>query len=271
MPPVSSVWPQSTRLTPEQLEAFIEDGFVRIDGAFPRRLANEARAILRRDMGCDPEDPRTWTAPVIRIGGYSQTPFIQAANTRVLHLAFDRLVGAGRWHARGDLGPFSVRFPTADPGGREWRVEPGFGRERKDSSSSRVNVSSKGTALLMLFLFSDVGHDDGPTRLRVGSHRDIARRLAEAGDRGLSLRELSASGFAQSANRPVALATGEAGTVYLCHPFVVHGVEPHRGTRPSFIAQPALRPASPLMLDRPNGDYSAIETAIRRALAAPPD
>jgi hypothetical protein len=29
---------------------------------------------------------------------YSQEPFVSAANTAILHDAFDRLVGAGRWH-----------------------------------------------------------------------------------------------------------------------------------------------------------------------------
>ena len=42
----------------------------------------------------------------------------------------------------------------------------------------RVNVVSKGRALLMLFPFSDVGDREAPTRLRIGSHRDVARRLA---------------------------------------------------------------------------------------------
>lgn len=271
MPPSSPGGHFSTRLTFEQVEAFIEDGFVRVDGAFPRRLADDARAILWRDTGCDPEDSLTWTKPVIRLGSYSQTPFIQAANTRVLHLAFDRLVGAGRWNARGDLGTFPVRFPSIeDPGDTGWHVDPSFDFEHEDFMCWRVNVSSKGRALLMLFLFSDVGPDDAPTRLRVGSHLDVARRLAPAGDRGLSLRELADDGFAESADREIALATGEAGTVYLCHPFLVHSAQPHRGTRPRFMAQPPLLPASPLVLDRPNGDYSAVETAVRRALAAAP-
>ena len=42
---------------------FIRDGFIRIDGAFPRELADEARAILWRDTGCDPHDPATSTKP----------------------------------------------------------------------------------------------------------------------------------------------------------------------------------------------------------------
>jgi|SRR5690606_20784803 len=268
MEPISPDAHTTSRLTPEQIEAFIEHGYVKIEGAFSRRLANEARAILWRDTGCDPDDPGTWTKPVIRLGLYAQTPFIQAANTRLLHLAFDQLVGSGRWMPRGNLGTFPVRFPSdLDPGDTGWHIDPSFGTDHEDFLSWRANVTSKGRALLMLFLFSDVGADDAPTRLRIGSHLDIARRLAPAGDEGLSLRELAANGFAESAERPEALATGEAGTVYLCHPFLVHAAQPHRGTRPRFIAQPPLLPTSELVLDRPKGDYSPVELAVRRALA----
>lgn len=118
----------------------------------------------------------------------------------------------------------------------------------------------------MLFLFSEVGEADAPTRIRVGSHLDIARRLAPAGDAGLSLRELAANGFAETAHLPEVLATGSPGTVYLCHPFLVHAAQPHHGIRPRFMAQPALLPREPLRLDRTDGNYSPVETAIRRAI-----
>jgi hypothetical protein len=58
-------------LSDAQIEQFIRDGFVRIDRAFPRETADEARAILWRDTGCDPDDPATWTKPVIRLSGYN--------------------------------------------------------------------------------------------------------------------------------------------------------------------------------------------------------
>ena len=62
------------------IKSFIDNGFVRIDEAFPKELAEEARAILWRDTGCDPEDRSTWTRPVIRLGQYSQPPFRDAAS-----------------------------------------------------------------------------------------------------------------------------------------------------------------------------------------------
>jgi hypothetical protein len=245
---------------------FIEHGFVRLTHAFPREIADAARAILWRDTGCDPADPATWTRPVIRLGMYAQPPFVEAANTPALHAAFDQLVGAGRWLRRDSLGTFPVRFPSPDdPGDAGWHVDASFGYDHPDFMEWRVNVRSRGRALLMLFLFSDVGEDDAPTRIRVGSHLEMARQLAPAGEAGLSLRDMAATGFAETAHCREVLATGEAGTVYLCHPFLVHAAQPHRGTRPRFMAQPPLLPALAAGLDIERGE-AAVERAIRVAL-----
>ena len=67
-------------------------------------------------------------------------------------------------------------------------------------------------------------------------------------------------------DRPVVLATGRAGTVYLCHPFLVHAAQMHRGATPRFMAQPGLAPSEPLRLHRLDAAYSPVEIAIRRAL-----
>ncbi len=257
-------------LSAAQVEQFVTDGFVRLDEAFPRALADECRAILWADTGLDPDDPATWTRPVIRLGTYAQPPFVAAANTPLLHAAFDQLVGPGRWAPPGALGTFPIRFPSPDdPGDAGWHIDVSFGWEENPSDflSWRANIGSKGRALLMLFIFSEVGEDDAPTRIRVGSHLDIARQLAPAGEAGLTLRELAADDFAASAHRPEVLATGSPGTVYLCHPFLVHAAQPHRGTRPRFMAQPPLMPRVPLQLVRGDADYSPLERAIRVALA----
>ena len=256
-------------LSDAQVTQFIEDGFVRLDGAFPRHLADEGRALLWRDTGCDPADRKTWTKPVIRLGYYGEAPFRTAANTPTLHAAFDQLVGRGRWRPRPNLGSFPVRFPHPDdPGDAGWHVDVSFPgesddpNEKNDFSSWRVNVTSRGRALLMLFLFSDVGERDAPTRIRAGSHADMARFLAPAGEAGMSHLALERMG----ADRPEVLATGEAGTVYLCHPFLVHAAQMHRGSEPRFMAQPPLHPSEPLRLDREDANYSPVEIAIRRAL-----
>ena len=142
----------------------------------------------------------------------------------------------------------------------------GWEEDANDFLSWRANVTSKGRALLMLFLFSEVGEHDAPTRIRVGSHRSIARRLAPAGEAGLTLRELAATGFAESAGCAEVLATGSPGTVYLCHPFLVHAAQLHHGARPRLMAQPPLLPKAPLQLSREDGAYSPVEQSIREAL-----
>jgi hypothetical protein len=258
-----------------QIRQFIQDGFVRIDRAFPRQLADQGRAILWRDLPCDPDDPASWTRPVIRLGYYSDEPFKTAVNSPLLYAAFDQLVGKGRWRPRTNLGTFPVRFPSPDdPGDAGWHIDVSFpdaagsSDEKQDFAAWRANVTSRGRALLMLFLFSDVGEFDAPTRIKVGSHLDIARLLEPPGEAGMSHAMLDELGAA--IGRPEALATGEAGTVYLCHPFLVHAAQMHRGSVPRFMAQPPLHPAEPLRLDRVDGDYSPVEMAIRQALRERP-
>lgn len=247
------------------LEQFITDGCVRLDNAFPAETARAARDILWKATGCDPDNPETWTHPVVRLGMFTLPPFVDAANTPRLHAAYDALIGEGRWRRPMAMGTFPVRFPSAvDPGDTGWHIDVSFGTDNPDFLQWRANVHSKGRALLMLFLFSDVGDDDAPTRIRVGSHADIARQLAPAGEAGLTLGDLAADGFAGSAHRPVIDATGDAGTVYLCHPFLVHAGQMHRGARPRFMAQPPLLPAD--ALPGPPGSPNAVEAAVRRAL-----
>jgi len=256
-------------LSDAEVAAFVRDGVVRIDGAFPRSVADACLAVLWRDTGVDPDDPATWTKPVIRLGNYYDPAFLGAANTPVLHAAFDRLVGRGRWSPPASVGTFPVRFPSLqDTGDTGWHIDTSFPPPDGDVQNYMswcANVNSKGRALLMLFLFSDVGPDDAPTRIRLGSHRDVARRLAGAGESGLNVLDLL-DVYAATEGLPEVLATGDAGTVYLCHPFLVHAAQPHRGTRPRFMAQPPLFPAQPLSLAREDGDYSPVERAIRLAL-----
>jgi hypothetical protein len=245
--------------------AFLRDGFVKIEGAFPAATAEQCAALLWERTGCDPRDPATWTTPVHWVVDMAQPPFVEAANTPALHAAFDRLVGPGRWAPRPSLGSFPLRFPhEEEPDDAGWHIEGSYLPEGE--SWYFANIRSRDRALLMLFLFTEVGEQDAPTRIRVGSHLDVPPVLARYGEAGASILTLAGELDAASAQRPQARATGRPGDVYLCHPFLVHAAQPHHGTKPRFMAQPPLYPAAPYVLDRPDGDHSPVETAIRRAL-----
>lgn len=67
-------------------------------------------------------------------------------------------------------------------------------------------------------------------------------------------------------NRKEVLATGNAGTVYLCHPFIVHAAQDHLGTTPKFMAQPPLPAARDFDLHRMGNDFCPVEKAILKGL-----
>lgn len=256
-------------MTPGQIDAFIAEGFVRIDDAFPREVAREARATFWCDLrkqGIDPDDATTWSAPVVRLGMYPQPHIVAAANTPRMRHAFDQLAGAGNWRACRAVGTLPVRFPSAlDPGDTGWHIDVSFGGDPADFLSWRANVHTRGRALLMLMLFSDVSEEDAPTRIRAGSHQEIARILAPAGAEGLSLRDLVPE-FQKLAPGREVLATGPAGTVYLCHPFLLHAAQAHRGTQPRFLAQPPLLPVLDDWLPKTDVNACPVAMAIASAL-----
>jgi hypothetical protein len=251
-------------LNTAQIEQFINEGYVKLENAFPRSLGEQCREILWKDTGLDPDKPEMWTQPVIRLGMYSQPPFIESANTPRLHAAFDELIGAGNWLPCMSMGTFPIRFPSKqDPGDTGWHVDVSFaGTDPANYFEWRSNYRSKGRALLMLFLYSDVGEADAPTILRKGSHRDIATMLKSYGEEGLSFMELAAAIPAMPKRDEIA-ATGSTGTVYLCHPFIVHRAQRHNGIEPKFMAQP------PLLLRKelyPDAEESPLEKSLFSAL-----
>lgn len=251
-------------LSKAQINQFIRLGYVKLEQVFSKEIAKEGRDILWKDTGCDPDDPATWTKPVIRLGDYAQEPFRQAVNMPVLREAFDQLVGINRWLPRYSLGTFPVRFPNdADPGDTGWHAEASF---YGDDGSMRLNVHSKGRALLMLFLFSDIGINDAPTRILEGSHLDVPSLLLPYGEKGLTFIELTQKLSPSTLQRSTAYATGEAGTVFLCHPFLIHAAQPHRGRHPRFMAQPPLQAANPVGIIGEDGTVPPVAEAIQMAL-----
>jgi Phytanoyl-CoA dioxygenase (PhyH) len=252
-------------LTRAQVLAFKRDGFVKLEQAVPRELALRCARLLWEQLEADPDDASTWVRPVEWIGGMPAEPFTAAANVSALTEAFDQLVGAGRWKPRAGMGSFPVRFPHADePDDAGWHVEGSY--VSPDGPGWWTNVASRDRLLLMLFLFSDVGPANAPTRIRVGSHHDVPQALRPFGEVGAPPEVLGPLVDAASAGRQVALATGAPGDVYLCHPFLVHAAQPHHGTRPRLLGQPGLAPRQQIALNRPDGDYSVVEALIREAL-----
>ncbi|GAB3818928.1 hypothetical protein [Kribbella italica] len=101
----------------------------------------------------------------------------------------------------------------------------------------------------------------------MAKQRHAARVLAPAGDEGLDMAAAGPPVDAASAHRPVVYATGTAGDVFLCHPFLVHAASwPHRGTTPRIITQPGIALLEPFALADRSTAYP-VEAAILDAFA----
>jgi hypothetical protein len=224
-------------LTSQQLEHFVDRGYVRLEAAFSSGLAARCRGLLWEQMApLTPDDPATWDRPVVRLPSQFAPSFRQAVTSPRWLDAIAELAGPKALAHPHLAGSVAVRFPVAgDPGDDGWHIDTSIERD----GVWWANHRSDERALLMLVLFSDVGADDAPTRVRAGSHHDIARALARFGDEGLAADALGPY-VDKTAHRPVELATGQAGDVVLCHPFIVHAAQAHHGTDPRFLAQPGV-------------------------------
>ena len=151
------------------LEGFLRDGYVAIRGAFDPYAASACRQAIwsaLRARGIRADDAASWPA-LAQIDHLTGEPFTATGATPALTAAYDQLIGPGRWPRQVDPGrAVVVRFPSED------RVNVGYHVEGSFSGPGGywANVRSRDRGLLALFLFTDVGPGDAPTRLICGSH-----------------------------------------------------------------------------------------------------
>lgn len=232
--------------------AFIERGFCLLREAVPRRLAERIR-----------DEASTWEVPagasgwVLHQRTYYDVPALAEVITDPVRAAFDELVGARRWHVAGNWG-----FPTRLPG-------PVDARWHIDGDWFTHHLWSGDQVLTPIFLWSDVGADDGPTLLAAGSHREVARLLAAHEPRGIRGDEIAAAVHERiSADEIVEVveAVGSAGDVYLCHPHLAHSINPSGARHPRYISNVAVHGFDALGLDGPASDATPVEAAVIAAL-----
>jgi hypothetical protein len=260
-------------LSAPDVARFVEQGWVLLPGAFPLDVASrcrerlwslvEADGIKRDDPSSWPE--RHWISEIFTEA--TGDPWGGVFSER-LNGAIDDLCGAGRWNKDTlGLGWWVNTFPgvAQPPWGLSghWHVDGSF-RHRADSKEG---------GLLVVFLFSDIGPEDGGTLLSEGSHLDIARILlthdsAGKGKRGIKGGRLSALGKKLPGKRPIEVQ-GRAGDVVFCHPLMLHARSKNLGTKGvdsvRFMCHPCIELHEDMCLDRADpADYSPVERAIVR-------
>lgn len=287
-------------LSTEQVERFIEVGHVRLEEAFPRKQALAAQDFLWErlaERGVKKNDRATWTEPMVHIKETYDAPVFQACQTERLSDAIEDIVGAGRWAGRGKpttWGWWPVNFAVGAD--KPWSVPTGGWHW--DGQHFRHSATAREQGLLLLPHFSEVGPRGGGTLVADGSHQVVARLLAQYPD-GVEHQEAlarcrtehpwlaSLTGTAPMPenetdrvdyfmNRTFTDADGtplhvsetiaSPGDVIVCHPFLYHAASQNLSGVPRFMCNRTTPLKERMQLERPGGDYSPVETAIRNAL-----
>jgi hypothetical protein len=266
-------------LTADQVEHFLEKGFVVIRGCFSRAAAAEFTTPLWQRLGYHAHDPSTWAEPLVHLPSRRQLDVREFA--------------PAAWDAVCDLIGGAERIAPDQPyvwtdgfivnlwqdADRPWEPasasSPGW---HKDGDFFRHFLDSPEQGLLTLVLWSDVEHQGGATFVAADSVTPVARFLADhphgvyplrpaAGEGGdpdavlIPYRDLIArcSDFVE--------ATGEVGDVYLLHPYILHAKSQNTLRIPRVITNPPLTLAEPMRFNRSNpNELSLVERAVLRAL-----
>lgn len=251
-------------LTDEQVEQFLTQGFVKIDGCFKKEDVQDWLDFAFERLGYDANDPSTWQEERIHMPSMNQmdvadfAPKAWAAMCDLMGGA-DRIKTPVTWRDG-----FIVNFKQGN--GEPWEPpSPQVKGWHKDGDWFRHFLDSPEQGLLTLVLWDDVLPQSGGTFVATDSVGPIARYLVNYPE-GLTPKEAQFGTLIEECTQ-FAEATGKAGDVYLLHPYILHASARNPSGRPRFITNPAVSFKEPMNFNRDNPeDYCLVEKAVLRAL-----
>jgi hypothetical protein len=250
----------------DQVDHFLEKGYVQIPDCFDKSVADEWRALAFERLGYDPSDPKTWEEPRIHLPRMNTIEVPEFAPKAWLGMC-DLMGGAERikkpvvW-ADGFICNFGIR--ADEPWQPPSAEVPGW---HKDGDWFKHFLDSPEQGLLTIVIWSDILPQSGGTFVAPDSVGHIARYLAQYPD-GLLNREAQ---FGQQIEKCQVFeeVTGQVGDVILIHPYMLHASSGNPSGRARFITNPAISLNEPMCFNRPDGDYSLVEQVVLNALDTP--
>ncbi|GAA5193441.1 hypothetical protein GCM10023322_55470 [Rugosimonospora acidiphila] len=266
--------PDDKVLTDEDVELFLDKGYVRLRQCFSVDAAEEYSRHLWDRLGYRPDDPSTWERASIHMASHRDID-VKAFAPKAWRAACELIGGEERMAADKPY-PWTDGFIVNLSLGADEPWAPASGDTpgwHVDGSWFRHYLDSPEQGLLTIVLWSEVVHRGGATFVATDSIGHIARFLATHPEGVLPGRDPGpdAPGFpyAELAKQCTEFveATGEIGDVYLLHPLVLHTKSQNALRRPRIITNSTLMLAEPMRFDRPNpAEHSAVERAVLRAL-----
>lgn len=252
----------SQPLTEDQIQHFLDKGYIKLEAGFDPQVANEWAQKCWDRLVIDPNDESTWDQDRIHMGGslhWDIQEFAPKVYDAVCQLCGkDRVQHPVQWsdHFIVNLREGADRpWMPAGPEVKGWHKDGDFFRHFLDSPEQ---------GLLVFVLWTDVVHQGGPTYVATDSIKVMSKFLHDRPE-GVMPGEFEFQERIKECNDFVE-ATGKAGDVYLLHPFSLHTVSQNVLKRARIITNPPVHLKEPLNLNRPDGDYSLIEQCILNAL-----
>jgi hypothetical protein len=253
-------------LSKEQIDHFLQRGYVVIPDCFSREFAEEWTTAAFRRLGYDPRNPSTWEQEIVHMPASERLPMQEIA-PKAWQAACQLLGGEERVMPCSWGNSMIVNFRKgADV---PWQSpSPQSGGWHKDGDFFRHFLDSPEQGLLTIVIWSDIQPRGGGTFVACDSVAHVARLLAAhpEGVMPSGAPEASFSSLIHQCREFVEL-TGSVGDVALIHPFVLHASSQNHSGRARFITNPPISLKEPMRFDRQNAaDFSPVEQAILRGL-----
>lgn len=254
------------RLSPKQIEKFIDDGYLIVKGCFPAVKAEEWIDSAFAQLSYDRGDPGTWKDQRAALPGSRSvlvSEFAPKAWAAICQLVGgrERIVQPEN-HSWSDS--FIIKFPLGKA--RPWRAPSrNYGGWHKDGPTDRPHfLDSPEMGLVTYVLWSKLKPRGGGTFLAPESVPYVARYLAKHPE-GVDKMEFSGETVIKSCRRFVEL-TGDPGDVILAHPYLLHAESDNSTGPPRFFTVRMIELAEPMDFSGQARELSPVERAVLRGL-----
>ncbi len=265
-----------TTLTQDEIQHFIENGYVVLKGCIDRSLAEQWTDHAFERLGYDKHDPTTWEKDIVWLDHANKAPVKDIA-PRAWGAICDIVGGEDRIDPTLRRIP-STHFTDIEPltwsdsfvanfhkgADQDWYPpSPNHAGWHKDGSFFKHFLDSWEQALLVIVLWSDVAHKGGGTYIAPDSIKHVAKFLADHPE-GVPGKEC---GKLIDQCQEFMEVTGETGDVVVMHPFMLHSSSPNHAGKARFITNPPVILKEPMNLNRENpDDFSPLERCTLHAL-----
>lgn len=260
-------------LTQNEIDHFINRGYVIIHDCFTKQHAEWVMKDVWTRIGVDPNDKSTWTKGKFHmVNGRYHLPAIRV-------FKIDDFAPKAYW-AMCDLAGGEGKYvdetfrwydnPIVSLGTDEEEELPGGPPEdgwHIDGGSFTHFLDAPEVAMLVVPIFSEeIKHRGGATYIAPDSVSIVAKYLLEHPE-GTPTETNSMDFKAMAAQcKDFVELTAKVGDVVLVHPFMLHTGSPNSLRIPRFMTNPCMSLKEPFKYDKPKDQLNAIEKSTLRAL-----